>query len=244
MFATQVLAPAVVAEKIRDVLSACRHARTAHDYSRRLVQSAAEVTKSEHAVWLSCATDSVVPVAATENGSALTRWLGADPAVPLLVNQWNAYDALHSVAAVPVKFRSTVYGVLAVGNGTHPYTPDDLMLLEEIGRAALLEYERLVRMDAMGFVTDHQRMAEMSHELRQPLGILEACAFLLEMALPASETRTREQLAEMRRQLDRASGILDACLKPHRSRALRADVTGPDDRQSLDLTQSAISMVT
>jgi signal transduction histidine kinase len=244
MFATQVLASPVAAEKILQVLSACRLARTVCDYARQFIKTVAEVTHSEHAIWLSGPPDSLALIAATENAVILTNWLGAVPHVPLLVNDWNACDAIHSVVATPVMFRSTAHGILAVANSNKPYTPDDLWLLEEIGRGALLDYERLARTDARSLVTEQQSIAELSHELRQPLGILEACAFLLDLALPPDETRARELLAEMRRQMDRASGILDAGVKPYRSRVPRPDVTDPDDSESLALTQSAISMVT
>ena len=89
-------------------------------------------------------------------------------------------------------------------------------------------------------------MADLTHSLRQPLGILEACAFLLDMSLPATETRARDQLAEMFRQLDRASGILDKSTIAYTARGSRTceDATEPVESDSRVLTNSAMSMVT
>jgi GAF domain-containing protein len=245
MCATQVLASPAAAEKIRNVLRACRHEQNARDYACRLVQSLAEVMNSQHAVWLDWSAGSCSVLAETEGGT-LSHWLGPNPRVPLLADDRNLYAGIHSVAAAPITFRSSIFGVLAIANGREPYSPSDLGLLEEIGRAALAEYESLDRAEALGMDGIRQSIVELTHGLRQPLGILEACAFLLDMALPSGETRAREQLAEMLRQLDRASGILDESAQPYVSRTSlpRPDETDTVESDSRFLTQSAISMVT
>ncbi len=184
-------------------------------------------------------------VAETGAFNPLGRFLIANQRLPFLANDYNLPDGIRAVAAVPIRFRSLIVGVLAVANGDEPYTQSDLDLLEGIGRAGVAEYERRLSAETWG-LTDDQHLADMIHGLRQPLGIIEACAFLLDQSLPAGETRAREQLAEMLRQLDRASGILDRSTPgyaPCGSR-LSADDTEPDESDSRVFTNSAMSMVT
>ena len=250
MTATQVLTPDTVAADIRNVLNACRRSCNAADYARRLVQALADFTHSQHAVWLNWPANSGCVVAGTGGLNPLDRFLMANLRLPLLANDCNLPHGIRAVAAAPIRFRSLVAGVLAVAKGDEPlreqpYRQSDLDLLEGIGRAALAEYESRLSAEALG-LTDDQRLADTVHSLRQPLGIIEACAFVLDLSLPAGETRAHEQLAEMRRQLERASGILDrttAGYTPCESRP-RADETEPEESESRVFTNSAMSMVT
>jgi hypothetical protein len=243
MIATQVLAPSTVTEEIRNVLSACRHQSNAGDYASRLVQTLADITHSQHAVWLNWPASPGCVVAQTAGFNPLRDYLIADARLPLLANDCHTPDGIRCVAAAPIWFRSLVVGVLAVANGDEPYAPAHLDLLEGIGRVAVSDYESRYCGESLG-LSREQRMADMVHGLRQPLGIMEACVFLLDISLAPGETRAREHLREMLRQLQRASGILDTTAASYAPRGSRTDDTEPEESDSLVLTNSAMSMVT
>jgi signal transduction histidine kinase len=246
MHATKVLAHPAVAERTREVLSACQYASTPGDYARRVVETLASVTDSEYAIWLNWPAGPESVVAETQGFPFRSRVLALCDYAPCRCTKLDPRDGVHSIAVAPIMFRSSITGVLAVVNGVLPYTPSDLNLLRDVGRTAVLEYEMLERAEALGVATPRQRTADLVHELRQPLGILEACAFYLELVLPASEARAREQLAEMQRQLNRASGILDEGTRvyPRCNSVPVFEEPEPDEEESRILTNSAMSMVT
>jgi signal transduction histidine kinase len=246
MHATKVLAHPAVAERTREVLSACQYASTPGDYARRVVETLASVTDSEYAIWLNWPAGPESVVAETQGFPFRSRVLALCDYAPCRCTKLDPRDGVHSIAVAPIMFRSSITGVLAVVNGALPYTPSDLNLLRDVGRTAVLEYEMLERAEALGVATPRQRTADLVHELRQPLGILEACAFYLELVLPASEARAREQLAEMQRQLNRASGILDEGTRvyPRCNSVPVFEEPEPDEEESRILTNSAMSMVT
>ena len=130
-------------------------------------------------------------------------------------------------------FRDSIAGVLAVANGIRPYTAADLQLLAFTGRTALLEYESRRQAEELELSTMARRVADLAHELRQPLSILEACACLLECVLPA-DTRGREHLEEIHQQIDLAGGIVERAVRGYTPRL----------EVSRDLANSAMSMVT
>src|SRR5207248_7119423 len=138
MDATQVLAHPAVAEKIQNVLAVCQHALTSREYARRLVETIAEVTQSQYAVWLNFPADPDSLVAETRGFSPWSGVLSLCGCVPRLSNHLDAAYGVHSSIAAPVMFRSSISGVLAVANSARPYTPADLELLAQIGRPAFL----------------------------------------------------------------------------------------------------------
>jgi signal transduction histidine kinase len=163
-----------------------------------------------------------------------------------LSNDLDPQNGLYSVLAAPILFRSSITGVLAVANGARPYTSADLDLLQQTARIAVLEHETLQHTEALGLDSPRQRTANLVHKLRQPLGVLEACAFYLDLIIPAGESKPREQLAQMQRQINRASVILDESSRVHPpcSSDRLLDVAEPAEDESLILTNSAMSMVT
>jgi GAF domain-containing protein len=246
MSATQPLKHHAVAEKIRDVLSACRHILSPRGYALRVVGTIASVTHSQYALWLNWPAGPESLVAETAGFPWRARVFSLCEAVPRLSNHLEPGAGVHSIAAAPIMFRSSIIGVLAVVNGALPYTPADLDLLSGIGRSALLEHESLERAEALGVTSPRQQTADLVHGLRQPLGVLEACAFYLDLILPAGEDRAREQVAEMQRQLVRASGILDESSQVYAPCAPGTGLTDPEpgEAESRVLTNSAMSMVT
>lgn len=249
MLATQVLAPLVVADKIRSVLSACQYAWNADDYAQQLVRTLAIATHSEYAIWLNWPAGQGDPVAQTGGcRTVLSRLRSLCDCAPRLANDLDERFGIRSIAAAPVMFRSFTVGVLAVANGDRPYTPADLDLLREIGGSALAEYESRERAEALGLPSMPDRMADFIHELRQPLGVLEACACFLELVLPEGEVRAREQLEEMHSQLDVASRILGERARAYAPRCSRPEFD--TDAQELEeetagvFADSVMSLVT
>jgi signal transduction histidine kinase len=157
---------------------------------------------------------------------------------------------IHSVAAAPILFRHSVAGALAVANSSQPYSSADLDLLEEVGRAALLHYESMERAAALDLASPYRGIADIVHDMRQPLSTLGVCTYYLELILPAEAVKAREQLVEMQTQLDCAGRILDEGARGYAPRTappcagVLPEPALPEAAESLALTNSAISMVT
>ena len=73
-------------------------------------------------------------------------------------------------------------------------------------------------------------LSTLVHELRQPLSTIDACVYMMDVVLPPTEVRAREQLNEIARQLDWLQQILDSA----------AQGLAP----SRDLTNEAMAAVT
>jgi signal transduction histidine kinase len=113
--------------------------------------------------------------------------------------------------------RAQVCGVLAISNRRAGYELDDLSLLEELGQMAWMRFDYLRRCEAMGVDSpagDESALADVAHELRQPLSAIEALASFLEIILPANEVRAREHLQEIRLQVTTADRILTSRITP------------------------------
>lgn len=233
MSATHVAAPLPLIEEIRSVLSACQYARAARDYAGQFVTALAASTQSPCAIWLN-APAHLGDVVAQAADIDLPRLLSLCGSMPRLANDLDGTGGIHSLAAAPVMFRDTVAGVVAVANAARPYTAADLQLLAFTARSALLEYESRQQADELELTTMARRVADLAHDLRQPLGILEACACLLELALTPVDARAREHLEVMHRQLDLAGGIVEQTIHGY----------APRLEASRDLANSAMSMVT
>jgi GAF domain-containing protein len=249
MPATPLRVHPVVAERTCRILSSCQYAITGEEYAHRLVASLSAEMRSEYAIWLNWPSGQSAAVAMSGGCEAVLSPLRTlcDRA-PILLNDLDMRLDLRSVAAVPMMFRATAAGVLAVANSAEGYTPTDLDVLAETGRAALAAYESLERAEALGLRV-RQPIADLVHEVRQPLGVLEVCTYYLDMVLPASETKARQQLIRMREQVECASLILERRVENYVRRETRprfeeepaAEVEAESSRV---LTNSAMSMVT
>ena len=77
----------------------------------------------------------------------------------------------------------------------------------------------------------HQQLSalvsSLVHDLRQPLSVIEACADYLDLILPASDPRTRQQLELLQQQIGDANRIMHEALvnlhygEPHGSGTLK-----------------------
>ena len=233
MSATPVLERLSLTEEIRHILSSCQYAVTAGEYAGQLTAAVAAATESACAIWLDGPPQAPRVAALTGSAPAL-HLISLCAGAPLIDHQCGGEAGVHSIAAAPVMFRSSPAGVLAVANGARRYTAADLQLLAFIGRTALLEYEAREQAEELEMKTMARRVADLAHDLRQPLGILEACACVLELVLPQSEARAHGHLQQMQGQIDLAGAILGSAVQSY---APRLDC-------SRDLANPAISMLT
>src|SRR5436305_10119747 len=111
MSLTQVAVHPAVAEKTRNVLSACRDIRNPRAYAHALVRTVADATDSRCAVWLNWPVGPDCIVAETEGVNPLVLSLIRDTRLPLLANDWSSGDGVQSIVAAPVRFRASVAGV-------------------------------------------------------------------------------------------------------------------------------------
>jgi hypothetical protein len=244
MRATQIPVCPAVAERTRRILSACQSSHTADAYARSLVEALASGMHSEFAIWLNWPAGHGEPVAYTAGCEIVLPHLRAlCNRAPILSNDLDV-RFVRSIAAVPMMFRHSPAGVLAVANAANPYTPADLDVLAEIGRAALADYESRERADALGIRAARESVPDFVHDLRQPLGILEVCTYYLDIVLPDNESKARQQLVEMRRQIDCASRILDQQSEAYIRRRFDETAAEPETEPSRVFTNSAMSMVT
>ena len=82
------------------------------------------------------------------------------------------------------------------------------------------------------------------HDLRQPLSVIDACADYLNLVLPATDHRSRQQLELLQQQVGEASRILhEALLQLHYtdSPALPADVQAASSRSSTKAASAAVA---
>ncbi len=87
-------------------------------------------------------------------------------------------------------------------------------------------------------------MSGLVHELRQPLSVIDACADYLDLVLPATDRRSRQQLELLQQQVAEASRILhDALLQLHYADASGASADAPA-ASSRSLTNAASAAVT
>jgi signal transduction histidine kinase len=71
-------------------------------------------------------------------------------------------------------------------------------------------------------------LQQLTHDLRQPLSVIESSAYYLEMILSEDDTVVRTHLQRIREQVEMASRLLNECQEPEsrpRTNAAMASVT-------------------
>ena len=207
----------------RSVLSVCRRANTSQEFASLFVKEVAKETGSQFCLWTNQDTRAMstledLPGEFIAQHGLRNEWLAAMLELasstagsgPHIIIRPVPTGEVISCAAVPVRIRSEVCGVLAVGNRPAGYDPSHLRRLEGMGSAAMLRWEYLRHAESMGLepVGPDMLMAELAHDLRQPLSSIELLAALLEITLPANETRAREHLQEIRLHVNTVDCIL------------------------------------
>ena len=75
------------------------------------------------------------------------------------------------------------------------------------------------------------------HDLRQPLSVIDACADFLNLVLPTTDRRARQQLELLQQQVGETNRILhEALLKMHYT-----DAAAADSRASTNAASSAVT---
>ena len=85
-------------------------------------------------------------------------------------------------------------------------------------------------------------VAQLAHDLRQPLSIIETCAYLIETRLPDADGLTREQLELVLAQIEEISRLLDQTLRA--SQEGERHLEQEDAASSRSLTNAAMAAVT
>jgi len=129
-------------------------------------------------------------------------------------------------------------------------------MLSQAGKVALTRYEslRCAEEFELRWPGDDTEpvMAHLAHELRQPLSVIETCAYYLTLILPAGDLKARAQLEKMRCQVEQANRILSDRTRrpdPMRPRYPRGPAETPLEAvdvagDSRPLTKSATASVT
>jgi len=192
----------------RTVLESCRHASTAREFASLFVRRVAMATGSEFCIWIECDHQAarLISFYSPTSADSSSAFLLCTPVTASGVGQCSG-----RFAAAPLRIRSQVCAVLAIGDRLTASDPEDLLHLEELGQAAWLRWEYLRRCESLRVDSpagDATALADLAHELRQPLSAIEALASSLEIILPANEARAREHLQEIRLQVTTADRML------------------------------------
>lgn len=87
-------------------------------------------------------------------------------------------------------------------------------------------------------------MSSLIHDLRQPLSVIDACADYLNLILPNTDHRAREQVKLLQQQVGEANLILHAVLLQLRYTKVPLDTREAQAAPSRSLTNSASAAVT
>ena len=99
-----------------------------------------------------------------------------------------------------------------------------------------------VRLDPQTAQHLRKEVARLVHDLRQPLTIIETCAYLADQRLPTADTTTREHLSLIFEQLGKISQLVDEMLCAAQIAAAHREQEEPAESRSL--TNSAMGAVT
>ena len=86
-------------------------------------------------------------------------------------------------------------------------------------------------------------MSVLVHDLRQPLSVIDACADYLNLVLPATDHRARQQLELLQEQVGEANRIMhEALLKLHYADApASAEAVGASSRSFTNAASAAVT---
>ncbi|MCL5743622.1 MAG: hypothetical protein M1541_06810 [Acidobacteria bacterium] len=202
---------------LRSLLVSCHRASTARQYASDLVAQLAQQSASPVCIWMNYSGGRLEAVAWTQNAEPYLREAILRCTLePCVENEAAPGNALRSLISVPMLFRSVPAGVLALANRPDGYTQADLEPLLETARIALVEYEdrRLSGDAGLNCAPGENSLASFVHKLRQPLSIIDTCAFFLDMVLPESPEKVRAQIAVMQEQVAVADRILTEAVQP------------------------------
>lgn len=231
------MSPAPVLERkspmARAVLLGCQTACHADDFTEKLLTSLAAVFDAPYCMWTDAREGGLVPLAFTP---------GAEKALPETL-PWAARAMREGpvtdgrVAAAPMRFRSQTAGVLVTVRPPGGLDHEHLNALTVVGRAAVARYEQLQLAEELALAPGPDPSGVLGcliHELSQPLSVIGAAAFYLNMVLPRSEEKLRLHLEKLEEQVDIAARVLQ-----NASRSVRP--WPPKAAESRSLTNAASS---
>jgi len=194
---------------LQSLLVSCHRAPTAREYASDLVRGLARVFDSPVCVWLNETARKFEPLAWTADAEPhLAEILFRCTAKPGIENEAAPGNTLETLITVPMLFRSSPGGVLMLANRCGGYTQADCEILLEAGRIALLEHEKRRLAGDAGYAPGEKNIASFVHKLRQPLSIIDTCAYFLDMVLPQFPEKSHAQISVIQQQVAIADRIL------------------------------------
>jgi len=125
-------------------------------------------------------------------------------------------SGVRSMIVLPLCARTTVLGVLTfvVGDSGRRYSAHDLTLAEEVGRrvAAGLENSRLYEEAQRAIRAREELLAIVSHDLKNPLGVIIMSAALMEVSGHAERRRARKHIEAIQRSAARMHHLIQDLL--------------------------------
>jgi hypothetical protein len=238
------------------ILTSCQRAHTSAEFSWEFVAELAHCSDSAFCLWLNKRGATLELFSASADAACLldvARCMCDE--IPRVDNFVRGIPEIQSIAIAPVRFRTQMAGVLVLANRSSGYSEADIRALELIGSAAVVHFEWLRCAEMFGAPLPQPAsvtpLRELVHEMRQPLGAIEASAYLVGLMLPEEEHPIRAELERMRKQVEIASDILtDATPSRRASRSGDSAQRRPEAAGSVRapepqyLTNSATASVT
>jgi hypothetical protein len=242
------LAHIAVPAMAETVLLACHRAGTAADFGRELVAHAAQVAEAGCCIWADWSAGNLSPLFFTPGAEKfLDVALGLAARVvdsgPIRLDGLIAQAGIDSFAAAPVRFRSQVAGVLAICNRDGGFTDEHLESLAVLGRIGLARYEHMrlaedFRLRQAGEERACRLVADLAHDLSQPLSVIAAAVFCMDMIVSSRNHQVRQYLEKVEEQVEVAGHLLQNV-----SRSLQISALGSalSDSEAREVTKPASS---
>lgn len=231
------------------VLSACGRVRSAAEFGRALALRTAEALEAECCIWADRTAAGLSLLFSTPGAEkyatpVLRMAKRTVDSGPVLVQSVEGEPGLDSFAAVPMHFRSQVAGVLAVCNRGGGFSGEHLEVLDLLGRIGIVRFEqmRLAEEFSLPLPGDERArrvVADLTHELSQPLSVIAAAVFCADMIAPPGDERVRRYLQEVETQVESAAQMLRKV-----ARSIHLSELGSilSDSETRDLTKPASSL--
>jgi hypothetical protein len=204
------------------ILTSCQRARTAAEFSLEFVNELAHCSGSAFCLWLNKRGAILEPFSASSDAKCLLdAGRSICDEIPRVNNFVRGFPEIQSVAVAPVRFRTQMAGVLVLANRGSGYSEADIRALELTGSAAVIHLEWLRCAEMFGAPLPQPAsgalLRELVHDMRQPLGAIEASAYLVGLMLPEEEHGVRAELERMRKQIEIASDLLTDAIPSRRA---------------------------
>jgi signal transduction histidine kinase len=187
---------------LKEILQRCHRSFSSTGYAQQVVDELRDETESRICIW--CDAD-LEPIAMTDGAQSYLKQVQAFCA--------NLRREDGMIAAIGVVFRQQTVSYLAVAGSANGYAAEQLELLVGVGKPVWLQYQALKAQEEAGSALEAQTLATLTHELRQPLCSIEACAYYLGMTVIQENDPGRQQIDMIMDEVERANGILTKALE-------------------------------